>query len=131
MPCAARALSWSSPKPPLEIRIAHLGPLRPPLAVLCRQLPHRRLGAFGEAHHDRIAVVGRSSETFPDLVLVLDLDAARRQFPARRGKVGLDRGAGRQRNGRAELLIGVEFLAQAPPALGALVGEFQVPLRGS
>src|SRR5579885_892138 len=97
----------------------------------------RRLAGGGfctlvHGEHDGVADIDRAAESPADLRLVLDLDAARGELPAWRGEIGLDLHAGRQGDGGAELLLGIEFLAHAPPVLAPPVDEPQIafPRRG-
>src|SRR5262249_46178413 len=127
---APRVLTTSlvSPEPLLQFGVTDIRPLGPWTALLLAQQARRRAGTLAQAHGDGVAVVGRAAESLPDLVLVLDLDAARRHFPTRCGKIRLDRGVWGQCDRRAEFLPGVECLPHPPPVFGTTVAEFQSPL---
>ena len=110
----------------LQMRIAHIGPLGPLARRAAPQFGSGGTRAFGQAHHDGVAIVGRASEPLANLGLLLEFDAAGREFPARRGEVGLDGSVGRQRQNGAAVLAGIEFLAHPPPRFGAFVEKFQL-----
>jgi hypothetical protein len=48
------------------------------------------LGALGPCHHHGVTLARRAPDPFADVVLRLELDAARREFPLGRCQVGLE-----------------------------------------
>src|SRR6266852_4757873 len=108
------------------MREADICALRPSGALPSPQLRRRGSRTLREAHHDGIAFVGGAAESFANLVLILDLDAARRKLPPRRREVGLHGSIGRQRKHGAAVLAGIELLAHAPPGFRTLVIEVEL-----
>src|ERR1700722_18819183 len=58
------------------MRVPHIGPFRPRVPPCAAQFGRCGPRALAQVHHDGFAPVGRAAEPFPDLVLVLDQDAA-------------------------------------------------------
>ena len=47
-----------------------------------------RACASAPRHHNSVATIGGAADAFLELVLVLDENAARREFPVRGGEIG-------------------------------------------